>query len=745
MNLAPRPSRKFQGVRGVLFWASIQSLFKTFLWTFLLAQSLLFAATSAIAQTTSLNRDTLQKLLPSGLLAGELDPLLAVRPVFERVDAKLVLRGYAFETVHFEPARGYSGKPINLLVTLASDGTFLGVHLISHHEPIFTDVRGTKLLADFAHQYEGLTFRHNTQIVGAREASQRNPNSANLKGIATGTVSARAIDRGIIQAAIQVARQRFDAEAQPKLLAPRQPIDERYQPMPWDALIEAQWIQALQLTHSEVEARFAGTPAADLDPAALLKPQDLAVSAWLGPLSSAQVGRNLLDDKGWAYIRSIVESGQYVWLAVERGQLSIGDSERLGRQPGVAAKARLQILLSQAGRSFELREIDFDHSVRLPAELATLNPPVKVRLFRTLDADALNPMAPIELSISTSRRYGADALQRVRIDWTLTYPQRVPLASSVSSLQSLSQIPDQKWWPAWKERWIEFAVLALALTTLTLALARPLTLSATAQRLRGFRIVYLLFTLGFIGWYAQAQLSIVNLTSAVEALRRGDSLDYLMFDPLTICLWGFSLLTLFVWGRGTFCGWLCPFGALQELLSLVARAIGIKGTRLTQQLDQRLKYFKYLVLLVVIASAGLLTPWTDQVVEVEPFKTSINMGFARAWPYVVWAVACAMSSVFIFRGYCRYICPLGAALAVLGMVRLTNWIPRRSECGKPCQTCRHRCEYQAIKPTGQVDYRECFQCLDCVTIYQDTRQCLPLVRMDRKPAKASDALSNIFK
>jgi NosR/NirI family transcriptional regulator, nitrous oxide reductase regulator len=721
MDLAPRIFWMLQRARGVFFWAVFLGL------------GILLATMSANAQISSLNRETLQKLLPSGLLAGELDPLLAVRPVFERVDAKLVLRGYAFETVHFEPARGYSGKPINLLVTLASDGTFLGVHLLSHHEPIFTDARGTKLLADFARQYEGLTYRHNTQIVGAKDASQRNANSANLKGISTGTVSARAIDRGIIQAAIQVARQRFDAEAQPKLLAHRQPIGERYQKTTWEALIDAQWIQSLQLTNAQVETRFTGTPAADLDLAASLDPQELAISLWLAPLSQAQVGRNLLDDKGWAYVRSIVESGQYVWLAVERGRLTIGDSERLRLQPGVTAKARLQMLLSQAGRAFELREIDFDHQVRLPTALAAATAPVKVRLFRTLDAEALNPDAPMELSISTSRRYGSDALQRVRTDWTLKYPQRVALAGQASADRWSNRLTKQSWWPAWRERWIELAVLALALSVLSLALAQPLKLSANVNRVRRFRIVYLLFTLGFIGWHAQAQLSIVNLTSTVEALRRGDSLDFLMFDPLTICLWGFILITMFIWGRGTFCGWLCPFGALQELLSLIARTFGIKGIRLTQKLDQRLKYFKYFVLTVVIGSAALLTPWTDQVVEVEPFKTSINMGFNRAWPFVAWATACALSSVFIFRGYCRYICPLGAALAVLGIVRLANWIPRRAECGTPCQTCRHRCEYQAIKPTGKVDYSECFQCQDCVTIYQDTNQCLPLVRMHRRP------------
>ena len=50
------------------------------------------------------------------------------------------------------------------------------------------------------------------------------------------------------------------------------------------------------------------------------------------------------------------------------------------------------------------------------------------------------------------------------------------------------------------------------------------------------------------------------------------------------------------------------------------------------------------------------------------------------------------------------------------------------ECGTPCQKCRHRCEYQAITPAGAITYSECFQCLDCVAIYQDDERCLPLIQ-----------------
>ena len=95
---------------------------------------------------------------------------------------------------------------------------------------------------------------------------------------------------------------------------------------------------------------------------------------------------------------------------------------------------------------------------------------------------------------------------------------------------------------------------------------------------------------------------------------------------------------------------------------------------------------------------------------------------------MLWAVTCLSLSVVVYRGYCRYICPLGAALAAFNPLRKWGWIARRSECGTPCQTCRSRCDYQAIDQAGQIAYSECFQCMDCVAIYQDKKQCLPLVK-----------------
>jgi polyferredoxin len=344
-----------------------------------------------------------------------------------------------------------------------------------------------------------------------------------------------------------------------------------------------------------------------------------------------------------------------------------------------------------------------------------------MRLFATEKNAGLDMTQPITLEFNLSRAAAESGQPRLEQVWTHNFA-----------------IPDaQKWRPVrettgwvkiWEQRQLDLVFLVAGLLVLSAALLAQKWLAATSSRLTTYRVAYLIFTLGFVGWAAQGQLTIVNITALAGALLEGQSASFLLNDPMAIVLWAFVGVSLLVWGRGTFCGWLCPFGAFQELLSMLAKLLRMKPQQFHRKVDAALKWVKYAVLAALTVSVAVASPLTNTLVEIEPFKTSISMGFQREWPYVVWAVGCLVLSVLVFRGYCRYICPLGAALALLGKLRLWKWIPRRAECGTPCQTCRHGCGYQAITPKGKVDYDECFQCLDCVADYQDDQRCLPLIR-----------------
>ena len=100
----------------------------------------------------------------------------------------------------------------------------------------------------------------------------------------------------------------------------------------------------------------------------------------------------------------------------------------------------------------------------------------------------------------------------------------------VSAYAPAAETP--RWLEAFYQRSTELAVLAVALLLLTVALIAQRRTAATRRRLQVFRVAFLAFTLGFIGWYAQGQLTIVSITAAIEALMAGSSLEFLLADPM---------------------------------------------------------------------------------------------------------------------------------------------------------------------------------------------------------------------
>ncbi|MEG1055336.1 MAG: 4Fe-4S binding protein, partial [Janthinobacterium sp.] len=80
-------------------------------------------------------------------------------------------------------------------------------------------------------------------------------------------------------------------------------------------------------------------------------------------------------------------------------------------------------------------------------------------------------------------------------------------------------------------------------------------------------------------------------------------LGFFLFDPMTVILWAFVLLTLLIWGRGTFCGWLCPFGALQEFTGKLGQWLRLPQWKIKPRLDGRLKWIKYGLLAAILGSS----------------------------------------------------------------------------------------------------------------------------------------------
>ncbi len=123
--------------------------------------------------------------------------------------------------------------------------------------------------------------------------------------------------------------------------------------------------------------------------------------------------------------------------------------------------------------------------------------------------------------------------------------------------------------------------------------------------------------------------------------------------------------------------------------------------------------------------------------EAEPFKTAISLRFIRAWPFVLFVGLILTGGLFIERFYCRYLCPLGAGLAIPAKLKIFDWLKRRPQCGRECRLCETKCTVGAIDAIGRINPNECVLCLRCQVIMYDDRQCPVLKRRARaETAKA---------
>ncbi|MNE28018.1 putative electron transport protein YccM [compost metagenome] len=291
------------------------------------------------------------------------------------------------------------------------------------------------------------------------------------------------------------------------------------------------------------------------------------------------------------------------------------------------------------------------------------------------------------------------------------------------------------WLTIWYQKYFQIAVLASALLLLTAILFLQDKLARRPRFLHWLRRGYLLFTVVFLGWYALGQLSVVNVLTFVHALFEHFRWELFLTDPLIFMLWVFTAASILLWGRGVFCGWLCPFGALQELINEAARKLKIPQYELPFAVHERLWAIKYIILLLLFGISLESMSTAELFAEVEPFKTAITLRFDRQWWFVLYAVALLVINIFTRKVYCRYICPLGAALAIPTKLRLFDWLKRRKECGNPCQLCAKECEIQAIHPDGRINANECHYCLDCQMTYHNDDKCPPLINKRKKRGK----------
>ena len=561
-------------------------------------------AVNAIAGT--LTKAELEQLFPAPLVVGEKNTKLPVWPIFKKSAAALEMYAWAFESIDLEPIRGYSGKPINILVVMDLKGSFVDVRLREHKEPIFVSPEGTALVASFAQQYKHLSLQHSITMVRPKAPTHNVDGIATVNGLTAGTVTAVAMERSILESALKVAQSSLGDGASGRASRSKH---ERFEGMAFAELAQAGFVQNVVATHSQVEQGFVGTLALGVDDRPGQKADEKVVDMSVALVSLSQVGRNVLDSAGWAAIDATKNSGELTFMVTERGRFRLVGNEK--KPAGVVSRLKLRSNdANKADELIDMRELPFEQSVNLPDAFKGKTGSEKPRFFTTIGGAGVDLTKPLVLAVQVTREVGFDPVRRFQSAVDLPY-------SAPNMAYWLTGPPEIRWLKQWKARAGEIALLIAGLVVLTVALWKQTWLSAQPKRLARFRFAYLVFTLGFIGWYAQGQLTIVNITALIEALRSGESAEFLLNDPFSIILWAYVFVSLFIWGRGTFCGWLCPFGALQEIIAQAGDLLRIKKIRLRMPIDAKLKWIKYAVLAVILFDAIFSGSWTEKTVEIE--------------------------------------------------------------------------------------------------------------------------------
>ncbi len=189
---------------------------------------------------------------------------------------------------------------------------------------------------------------------------------------------------------------------------------------------------------------------------------------------------------------------------------------------------------------------------------------------------------------------------------------------------------------------------------------------------------------------------------------------------------GFLMLMGIIFGR-FICGWLCPFGLLQDLLNkLPSQKVIVKG------MWNKLKYLKYAVLAVFvillplvmrdelgisdpyfckyICPAGTLEGGIPLVLMNESLRGAI--GWLFAWKTMLLVIT-IISSILIFRPFCRFVCPLGAIYSLFNKVSIYRYGVDKRACNS-CGICEKSCK-MGIKAYIEPNSPECIRCGDCIS------------------------------
>ena len=184
----------------------------------------------------------------------------------------------------------------------------------------------------------------------------------------------------------------------------------------------------------------------------------------------------------------------------------------------------------------------------------------------------------------------------------------------------------------------------------------------------------------------------------------------------------FSIVSTVLWGR-LYCGRVCAYGALTQLLDPIVP--GKYRYDVPLRIEKHANKIKYGILGAVVLYF-LATRDMSIYRYVEPFWLFGGQASTGLW---IALGVMLFATIFVRNLYCRFLCPLGAALGLLSKVTIFG-IKRWSECSS-CKICEKTCQWGAIDGP-KIIMTECVRCDDCERLYMDQQKCPHWIILRRK-------------
>nr|WP_116370416.1 NosR/NirI family protein [Cupriavidus taiwanensis] len=617
---------------------------------------------------------------------------------------KRELLGYVMLSTDITDTPAYSGKPVVTLIGMDTQGRYAGIRVLKHSEPILLLGIPEAALLDFNRQYVGKS------VADKIEVGQSRPGEGvvGVDAISGATVTVIAQNQVLTTAGAAVARQ-------VGILAPTRRAPARYVESgthySWSQLVAMGAVQRLLVQPAQVGLsgglRGGGGPFIEL---------------WFGDLNHPDIARSVLGDAGWQGLRAQLRPGEHAIFVIRTA-----GTESFKGSGFVRGGIYDRVQVRQDADAFTFRDLDYLNLYGVAAPGAPA--PTESAIF-VIRSPAFSAAYPWKLSFLGNR---VDRASGTRSFASFDAPYWLPAALLQGGRPHID-VPEAPWRKVWRRQagTIALFVALLGAVTLVYALRDRLTRRATHKNkwpVNAFKYTAWAISIGLVGFGAMAQPSITQVLTWFHALLLRWDWALFLSDPFIFCFWIFIIVTVLLFGRGLFCGWLCPFGSLSEALYKLGRFLGLKRwqRQLPRRWHERLKWLKYGVFWALLAVSVFSMGLAEKLAEIEPFKTTFLVGIAnRAWPYGLFACALLGLSLFVERPYCKYLCPLGAALAMPSTFRWFG-LRRKPDCNR-CKACAAGCGAQAIDADGRIDPRECLHCLDCMVLYTDTHGCPPLAR-----------------